>query len=316
MTRTLLVISFLSVLFSLYLFEGYLVLKIEPQKKEQFEKALIYEKQTGRKYDRRSRIEIYYDLKKTNKNIQVTLPPNLYINKNKFFPLSGISNSKTIYCSENGYYAIYQSDRYGFNNPDNEWIKNEIEYLLVGDSFPHGACVNRPNDIASVLRVLSNKSVINLAYDGNGPLTQYAVLREYLKKDVKTILWFFYEGNDLGNLAEELNSSNLTKYIKDLEFNQNLKARQNEINKIGKSVINQSIKQTEKFEKQALYQKKKDQKLRNKILKFIRLNQTKNVIFNIKKEDNFDEKENQKMFKKVLELADNLAIKNSSEITL
>ena len=39
----------------------------------------------------------------------------------------------------------------GFNNPDNEWDKKQIDfYVLVGDSFKgyHGACVNRPYDIA------------------------------------------------------------------------------------------------------------------------------------------------------------------------
>ena len=44
------------------------------------------------------------------------------------------------------------SDRYGFNNPDYEWDKEKIDFLLVGDSFVHGACVNRPYDIASQMR--------------------------------------------------------------------------------------------------------------------------------------------------------------------
>ena len=107
-----------------------------------------------------------------------------------FFSLSGLSNSETIHCNENGYYSIYQSDRYGFNNPDNEWDKKEIEYLLVGDSYTHGACVNRPNDIGSVLRNLSNKSVLNLGMSGNGPLIEYATLREYLDTNVKKVFGF------------------------------------------------------------------------------------------------------------------------------
>ena len=48
----------------------------------------------------------------------------------KFAPLSGIANRKTIHCNENGYYSIYQSDRYGFNNPDKEWDQKDIEFLL------------------------------------------------------------------------------------------------------------------------------------------------------------------------------------------
>ena len=47
---------------------------------------------------------------------------------------------------------VYQSDRYGFNNPDDVWDLEVIDYLIIGDSFIHGQAVNRPNDISSVLR--------------------------------------------------------------------------------------------------------------------------------------------------------------------
>ena len=123
------------------------------------------------------------------------------INKNySIFPLSGVSNSKTINCNENGYFSIYQSDRFGFNNPDKEWDSKNIEYLLVGDSYAHGACVNRPNDISSVLRTISNNGVINLGISGNGPLSEYATLREYLPSNVKNIIWIYFEGFDLMDL--------------------------------------------------------------------------------------------------------------------
>ena len=42
--------------------------------------------------------------------------------------------------NESGYYSIYKSDRYGFNNPDYVWDKNEIDLVIIGDSFAHGAC--------------------------------------------------------------------------------------------------------------------------------------------------------------------------------
>ena len=29
----------------------------------------------------------------------------------------------------------------------------DIEYILIGDSFGHGACVNRPNDIAPTKKI-------------------------------------------------------------------------------------------------------------------------------------------------------------------
>ena len=59
------------------------------------------------------------------------------------------------------------NDRF-FTNPDDEWESAEIEFLL-GDSFTHGACVNRPDDLSSVIRGLSNKNVITTWR--NGPLT-------------------------------------------------------------------------------------------------------------------------------------------------
>ena len=82
-------------------------------------------------------------------------------------------------------------------------IKKEIEYLLIGDSFTHGSCVNRPNDISSVLRNLSNKSVLNLGMSGNEPLIEYATLREYLNTNIKKVLWIYYEGNDLAGIENE-----------------------------------------------------------------------------------------------------------------
>ena len=73
----------------------------------------------------------------------------------------------------------------------------------MGDSYVHGACVNRPNDISSVLRNLSNETVLNLGYGANGPLIEYATLREYLEIGVRKILWFYFEGNDLNDLEYE-----------------------------------------------------------------------------------------------------------------
>ena len=106
--------------------------------------------------------------------------------------------------NENGYYSIYESDRYGFNNPDKEWDQNEIEYFLVGNSFAHGACINRPHDIASVLRILSKKTVLNLGFSSSGPLITYGTLREYLNSNAKKVLWIYNNNNDLQLLEGEL----------------------------------------------------------------------------------------------------------------
>ena len=233
--KEILIISSISLILSLYIFEGYLSLT------PQFPEAKIYEKQTGKKWDTRKRTEVYEDLKKINNKASVTVHPSYFLNKNtNIFPLSGVSNSDTIYCNENGYFSVYESDRYGFNNPDEEWDSKNVEYLLVGDSMTHGACVNRPNDLGSVLRTLSNKSVLNLGYGGNAPLTQYATLREYLNPNVKKVLWGFVD-NDTGGLVKELNAKNkiLLNYLKDLNFTQNLKSRQKEVDNLANDVIKQ-----------------------------------------------------------------------------
>jgi hypothetical protein len=243
-----LIIIAISTVIVLYSFEAYLILKKTNSKEqlskknqinEQIIKDQIYENKTGKKFDKRTKLEILNDLRETDNKIQVTVSPYNYINKIKpVFPLSAISNSKTIFCNENGYYAIYQSDRYGFNNPDDNWDADEVEYLLVGDSFVHGACVNTPNDIGSVLRNLSKKSVLNLGYSGNGPLIEFATLREYMSSNVKKVLWVYFEDNDLSGLHNEMADKILMKYYDDATFTQNLKFKQKEIDQLSVNSIN------------------------------------------------------------------------------
>jgi len=77
-----------------------------------------------------------------------------------------------------------------------------------------------------------------------GPLLQLATLREYTKDiNIKKVLWFYYEGNDLTiNLSNELANKKLRKYFLEDNFTQKLKLNQNKINRIAK----QSIKVQEK----------------------------------------------------------------------
>lgn len=237
-------ISLTSIFITLYLFEGYLslkVIKINNKNKELY----------GVNFEKRSRLEIYEDFKQVNSNVSVTVSPSIYLGKKelKLFPLSGKSNSLTIFCNENGYFSIFDSDRYGFNNPDQEWNSNEIEYLIIGDSFAQGACVNRPYDIGSQLRTLSKKNVLNIGYGGNGPLIEYAALREYLPKKVKNVIWLYMNG-DMINLQNEINNKILIQYLHDDEFTQNLKNKQNQIDKIVEKNIkdeNQKAKNRVKF---------------------------------------------------------------------
>ena len=267
-----------------------------------FVRTLTHYLKEGKSYDTRSILDIYNNLKQNDSQVKLIIRPQSHLKntEKKLLPLSGISNSKTIHCIENGYYSIYQSDRYGFNNPDSEWDEKEIEYLTLGDSFVQGSCVNRPNDITSVLRTLSNKSALNLGYGGNGPLLQYAGLREYLSKNVKNVLWFYYEGDDLFNLEISLKSKILNKYISDLSYSQNLKKLQPAIDNLNELNMSIKLKNNIKYESEIS---------KSKIINFIKLYSSRSKFFS--KSD--DKVLNKTEFSKILTLAKNLTLKNNSK---
>ena len=288
-----LAIIFSSIIFCFYLFEASLIYKYTVlSKKTDLIKRLNIYNATGKKYDVRSKLQIFNEMRKKNKNVMVPVFPYKFLNNNnlKIFPLSGVSNSTTIHCNENGYYFIYNSDRYGFNNPDKEWEKDEVEYVIIGDSFGFGDCVNSPNDIASVLRSLSNKTVLNLSYSGNGPLIEYATLKEFLPKKVKKILWIYNDGNDLENLELELKNKFLIKYLENNNFLQNLKDKQTLTDKIGKKFI----------------ENEKDKKIKFSFIKFLKIYHTR-AIFLTPKQKSLKE------FEDIIKLSKKLSKKNNTE---
>ena len=249
------------------------------------------------------------------------VPTSKILNKKySILPFSGLSNSETVYNNENGYYFIYKSDRYGFNNPDSQWDKT-TDYVMVGDSFTHGCCVNRPYDIASVLRKISKKTVINLGYSSHGPLLQYATLREYLTPEVKNVIWFFFEGNDLLDLNNELDSLKLKNYLKDKNFTQNLKKNQNKINKIMRKIIDLEEKE-EKIKDKKIEREREARELRESgflyyLSRFFKLHYTRGIIIPVfhkqpssflKQDYNFSELRN------ILELSAHLTKQNNAKL--
>ena len=207
-------------------------------------------------FDKRTRLEFYKDKLKQNPKAVISIFPNYFLNikEKKIFPLSGVSKSETVTCNENGYFATFVSDRFGFNNKDEEWNVNNIDYLIFGDSFAHGECVYSNKNFASNLKKTGKlkNNVLNLGHSGSGPLAQYAILREYFpKKKVDNVLWFFYEGNDHKDLDRELKDLILAAYIEDTNYSQNLRNNQENINIIYKKIISESVKaQSLKVEKE------------------------------------------------------------------
>ncbi len=225
--------------------------------------------------DINKKYEAFINLKKNNNDVVVYYPKQFKdINLQT---LSGISNSRTINCNESGQYSIYQSDRYGFNNPDSEYDKLDFEYLLIGDSFVMGDCVNRPDDMASKLRSLINfeSGVLSFGYPKTGILHQYAILREYPISNVKNLIIFFFEGNDFQDLAFEKNLKIYREYLEDYKFSQNIKKRKHSVDKIMREDF---LKLLEKRKKP----------FKDYFFEFLKISNTRKLIFSLSQKDEFE----------------------------
>lgn len=140
-------------------------------------------------------------------------------------PLGSKPNGKMIYCQEDDGWYISELDKYGFSNPNKVW-DNEIEVLLIGDSFAQGACTEK-----NAQYHLNNLGVntISLGMGGNGPLTELASLKEFYKKHhTKNVFWLIFE-NDIFrrspnklpiDFVMELGNPILKKYYDDPNFSQ------------------------------------------------------------------------------------------------
>jgi hypothetical protein len=297
--KTYLSIVTTTIVLTLYTIEGYLIfypptvngdigiLKV-------IKKKNIYEAQTGKQYDFRYKLKVYEDLKKENKKVFLSILPK-YFEEEKIQTLSGISKVETLFCNENGYYSMYKSDRYGFNNPDTEWDQKNVEFLLIGDSFVHGQCVNPPHDLTSVLRILSKKSALSLGYRSTGTLKQYAILKEYLKPGIKNILWVYFENSDINDLALELKSPILLNYLDNSSYTQNLISKQKTIDRLLKDEMKKRV----------------DSEKSIKFLKLYRLRSTLSTKIFLKTSKNFSV---QPEFKYILNQANILAKKNNSKL--
>ena len=63
----------------------------------------------------------------------------------RHYPVGTLPHTQTFYCNE-GYGLIsYKSDRFGLRNNEEDWDKIRIRgaTFFVGDSFTHGACVEK-----------------------------------------------------------------------------------------------------------------------------------------------------------------------------
>ena len=223
----IIIVIFLTFGFILYSIEIFLLF---------YEKAFVKQKfyETKQEYiklnDQENKIEIF-----------PAYHPNLEYLERGQMPLGTKPNSLNLLCNESGRWSKFYSDRYGFNNYDNivpekniwDQYQKKPNILLVGDSYVQGACVDQKQNISSQLIHLQNrehlmswskqghelhkylspqlkiqlsdKHVINLSNSGTGSIAQLSMIAEYYYLiNPKQIFWFYYEGNDLTDIKNEM----------------------------------------------------------------------------------------------------------------
>lgn len=225
-----------------------IVLKLNTRKSQivsDIENRAYHAKKLGLKFDKRTKFQVYKEMQKNNIKVVPSIPPNdFFINykllksKKDIYALSGISNSKTVFCNEGGKRVIYDSDRHGFRNREELWKKKEIDFILLGDSLAQGACVEDKDTIHERIMFYTNKSLLNLGFQGHGPLMQLAALKEYgsIKKP-KKIIWFYSETNDIDNLVYEYQWEVFRKYLTKPNYSQNLILKQNQIDEGHRRIV-------------------------------------------------------------------------------
>ena len=226
-----------SVALSLYIVEFFLN-NVSGKAKTDIEIRSEAAKVLGLKFDKRSKFQFYYELKSKGEDVVPSIPPNDYfvnykkfLDKKKPLAISGVSSKKTIFCNEGGEMITYISDRYGFRNKNFLWDDEKIQWVILGDSLVHGACVNDKDTISARIAFYSKEKILNLGIQGHGPLMELSALKEYAKiKKPNNVIWFYYEGNDLDNIIYEMKSNNLNKYLLNDNYTQELSKKQNEMN--------------------------------------------------------------------------------------
>lgn len=152
-------------------------------------------------------------------------------------------DSTVVYCNENGFWTIFETDEIGFRNPKGQ-LNNDIDFILIGDSFTEGACVKNSDTFAGIFRE-NGFSVLNLGRGGSGPLFQLATLREYGSSvNPRTIIWFVFTGNDLKNLREE-KTTKLISYLERNDYSQSLLGKKHNISEQLKTFLEAEINRSQ-----------------------------------------------------------------------
>lgn len=116
----------------------------------------------------------------------------------KIAPLAPHPNSRLYYCNEGYGLITYESDRFGFRNPNRNWDQS-VTYVLIGDSFTQGACVPDETTITGILG--KSSTVLNLGVSGDNPIHYAATARQFIPliKPAFAVMVFYANDNDAGD---------------------------------------------------------------------------------------------------------------------
>ena len=214
---------------SLYIGEFYIAWKLDHTQQAAAARA-------GSVFDPRTKLSVVRDLRTAGtdaypiirgrnllEDAEGQLQPLLSAGGAPILPLTATPRTTVVACNETGQWLIYETDRHGFNNPDAIWDGPAPQIAMIGDSFTHGSCVSRDQNMASILQRRFG-ATLNLGVGGDGPLLELAALTEYAEPmRPKIVLWVFCEGNDLNeDLPFELKAPILRSYLADPRFRQDL----------------------------------------------------------------------------------------------
>lgn len=198
---------FLINFFILYIFLYFFEIGINYKNNNLFKKTRLYYLNSLQKKNQKQKIYLNYGVYK------------LIDRQNSLLPLSGYENSKILLClDENNNPIYYISDKNGFNTQS---YKNN-DFLLIGDSYVQGMCVDNENNLNSQFQKFSQKTS-SLGVGGNGPLIELATFKEF-KDDYqyKNIIIFITPSNDFKDLENEVKNKTLLKYLNIKNYKQNL----------------------------------------------------------------------------------------------
>ena len=197
--------------------------------------------------DMRSHREVVTDLRSDGVDAHPTISSRVLrktgseLNFEGVVPLGGIANTTIVFCNESGDWIIYESDEHGFHNPRGLWDQETLDIVSIGDSLTHGMCVESEANVSALIRNVYPRT-LNLGRSGAGPLSELAIMKEYLAKlKPRVVLWFFYEGNDLQDLNEEYGSLPTLRRYLETDFRQGLRSKQAVIDRGWRSFVDRTL---------------------------------------------------------------------------